>query len=1240
MLRDRFVLGLNDSDMQRKLFMEQSLTIKTAVDMARQNELIKSQMRSQPASVVVHEVNKSRGRQVQRGRGNNIGRGRGNHGNASGARPQVGAGYRGRGNAARSGAGGRDKSCDNCGYPRHRDGEKCPAWGKTCGHCNKQNHFRRKCKSREVHAAELDISEFNDNDPYFLGTVNCTDNTRAWYVTLPVCGGPVKFKIDTGADISTISPDTYRMLPNAPPLKPSVGRIVSLGGEVACNGIFVADSEYKDEIYKFEVAVVPSQYCLLGREVAAQMGLICRVDTMKTDEVDISLRDNVTPHCEHTPRRIAFPLMEKSKREIERMESEDIIERVTKPTDWCAGMVPVQKKNGDVRICVDLKNLNKSVRREHYPLQTLEDIAPQLSGSTVFTSLDAASGFWQVPLNQRSRELTTFITPFGRFMFKRLPFGINSATEIFQRKMMDLFRDEPGVEVIVDDILIHGRDQSEHDARLQRTLGILEKAGVVLNMAKCKFNKHELEYYGHVVGRDGVKPSPDKVKAILELKPPENITELRSINGMFQYLGKFVPHLSTVMKPVTELLKSDRAWVWGSVQQAAFDAAKELLTQSPTLAFYDASKKTVVSADASSYGLGAVLLQESEGNLKPVAYASRTLTNAERKYAQIEKECLAVTWACEKFSRYLVGLESFRLETDHKPLVPLINTKQLDETPVRCQRMLMRLMRFNPECVYVPGKQMTVADALSRKPLGDTEHNSLEEDIKLHVDSVISNQPMTDTRLQQIRDHTREDPVLRAAIVYTVSGWPKHQRDVPENLRSLFAVRNQLSVCDGLLTLGNRLVIPTQLRENILSKIHEGHLGVNKCLDRAGSTVWWPGITAQIKQLINSCHHCEIKHGTQRREPLYTTPLPDGPWQRVAADLCEYDNQDYLILTDYYSRWLEILHLRRAGGAKNTASGSVIAKFKDVFARFGVPYTIISDNGPQFQSHEFSEFAESYGFVHEPVSPRLPNSNGEAERGVETAKSILGTPDPWLSLMIYRNTAVAATGCSPTQLMLHRHIRTNLPALPSSLKPSLPDSDTVRETDQRAKEKYEHYYNTRHGVRPLQPLHPGDAVRLKLDDQKGWHRTGVVYGDATTPRSYIVKTDHDGRTLRRNRRHLKPYSPVVSNLPLSSDDPEPTIDTYLPHPLLTQVEPSPPPSRDEPKVETKPSVPVVPLKRAENPQPYITRSGREVKSPGRFDVWNLSMYIWYDLYWFGNPDMNANEHVVISYWGCNVDWTF
>ena len=170
--------------------------------------------------------------------------------------------------------------------------------------------------------------------------------------------------------------------------------LLQLGGEVACNGIFMADSEYKDETYKFEVSVVPSQYCLLGRDVAAQMGLICRVETMKTHEVDISLRDNITPHSEHTPSRIAFPLMEKSKREIERMELEDIIERVTKSTNWCAGTAPVQEKKGDVRICVDLKNLNQSVRREHYPLQTLEDIAPQLSGSTVFTLLDAVSGFW------------------------------------------------------------------------------------------------------------------------------------------------------------------------------------------------------------------------------------------------------------------------------------------------------------------------------------------------------------------------------------------------------------------------------------------------------------------------------------------------------------------------------------------------------------------------------------------------------------------------------------------------------------------------------------------------------------------------------------------------------------------------------------------------------------------------------------------------------------------------------
>ena len=200
---------------------------------------------------------------------------------------------------------------------------------------------------------------------------------------------------------------------------------------------------------------------------------------------------------------------------------------------------------------------------EHFPLPTLEDIAPELAGSTLFSSLDAASGFWQVPLNKASRKLTTFITPFGRFMFKLLPFGISSASEIFQRKMADLLEDEEGIEVIIDDILIHGKDRAEHDARLNRAIHILNDAGVILNMSKCKFRVPSLIYFGHVVCEDRVEPHPDRVAAIMELPPSTNVAELKSVNGMFNYVAKFVPHLSTVMKPMTDLLKADAAWVWG-----------------------------------------------------------------------------------------------------------------------------------------------------------------------------------------------------------------------------------------------------------------------------------------------------------------------------------------------------------------------------------------------------------------------------------------------------------------------------------------------------------------------------------------------------------------------------------------------------------------------------------------------------------------------------------------------------
>ena len=398
-------------------------------------------------------------------------------------------------------------------------------------------------------------------------------------------------------------------------------------------------------------------------------------------------------------------------------------------------------------------------------LPNLDDIKPKLHGATVFSKLDASGGFHQLPLDPESCHLTTFITPFGRYCFQRVPFGITSAPEIFQRKMSEILTDVEGAEAIIEDVLIYGRTVEEHDKRLEETLRRIHYAGLRLNREKCEFRKSKIEYFGHIISEEGISPSTERIKAIVDLPAPTDVTELRRVLRMINYLGRFIPDLSSVLHPMTDLLKSEVAWVWDQRQEEAFCKVKDLLTHTPVLTYYNPSKSVVVSADASSYGLGAALYQMTDDELKPIAFASRTLSPAEQKYAQIEKECLAAVWACEKFERYVIVLESFKLFTDHKPLVPLINTHDLDRTSLRCQRLLMRMRKFNPIAEHVPGKQLIVPDALSRSPLKSTEDSAV--DISTYVDSVVSSLPMSDRKLESIRAATEFDSALMEVVNLT-----------------------------------------------------------------------------------------------------------------------------------------------------------------------------------------------------------------------------------------------------------------------------------------------------------------------------------------------------------------------------------------------------------------------------------------------------------------------------------------
>ena len=443
-------------------------------------------------------------------------------------------------------------------------------------------------------------------------------------------------------------------------------------------------------------------------------------------EGSIKLRNDAKPYTLQVPRRVALPLLPKVEAELQRMEALLVISKIEEPTEWCSPMVVAPKPNGTVQICVDLTKLNESVQRERLLLPSVEQTLAQINGAKYFSKLDANSGFWQIQLSPEPSKLTTFITPFGHFAFNQLPFGITSAPEYFQRKMSEVLTGLDGIVCLIDDILVYGNTEEQHNQRLNAALSKISNARLTLSREKCVFGVTKISFLGQSVGSDDIQPDPKKLQAIHAIKPPSNATELRIFLGMINQLSKFFPHLTDKTQPLRMLLNSKSHWVWGKEQELAFKKLKDSLTSSEVLAMYDPNLDTVVSADASAYGLGAVLRQKQpNGDLRPVSYISRSLNPTECRYAQIEKEALAATWACERFQEYLLG-KHFKLETDHKPLIPLLSSKSLDEMPIRIKRFRLCLMRFSYKIDHVPGKQICTVDTLSRAPNSEPDKADIQ----------------------------------------------------------------------------------------------------------------------------------------------------------------------------------------------------------------------------------------------------------------------------------------------------------------------------------------------------------------------------------------------------------------------------------------------------------------------------------------------------------------------------------
>lgn len=1125
----------------------------------------------------------------------------------------------------------KTRICKYCGTdcpPRN-----CPAYGKTCNICKNRNHFSSVCRFRKskVHSLENeddhDDSYEENEDDYVLAMNTERDYERTIYANMNVEGQMLNFQLDCGATINVMSRRDYVEITKDITMKNTEKTQKSLvmynKTELKTVGqkIFSVTNPKNDESYKVRFVIVEEDYkSILGARAIQHMRLIT-VNKENIAQIDVQtdsgeemmkkyedvfqgegklegelhlVTDNAVNPVKLPCRKWPLTVKTKVKKELDRLMKLGIITTVDTPTDWISSIAVAMKPSGAVRLCIDPKPLNKALKRNEYPIPTIDDILPELQGAYYFTHLDAKNGFWHVCLDEESSYLTTFETPFGKYRWLRMPFGISPAPEEFQRRIDNSLKGLNSVFAAHDDLLIWGKGKTpeeaslDHDKNLEQLLQRCRDTGLKLNRAKIELKKTEVNYLGHVISKDGLKADPSKLDAIEKMPPPGNKNGVQRLMGMVGYLQKFAPHLSEVSAPLRELVKKDINFRWdGQVHGQAFNQIKKILSSPPVLRYFDTDcGTTTLQCDASESGLGACLLQDGQ----PVQYASRALTSTEKGYAQIEKEMLAMVFGLEKFERYVYGRKVL-IETDHQPLVT-IHKKSLLSAPKRLQRMLLRMQKYEFNVVYKKGKEMYLADTLSRAFIAKQEKDVEKEEIfqtslekELQVMDMTENIAISSERLQQLQSATKADEELCHLMKIIQQGWPKENQRVPMNLKPYYTFREELSVQNGLVFKVDRIVVPSAARHMIMERLHASHTGIQGCVRRARETIYWPNMYSDIEDYVSKCSVCNSIQNNQGKEPMISHQIPELPWQYVACDLFECDKRDYLITVDFYSDFFEIDYL------DGKAGNEVITKLKAHFARYGAPQVVMTDNGPPFNSQSFANFAAEYGFEHNTSSPGYAQSNGKAESAVKIAKTLLqksheAKSDPYLALLELRNIPNEKMGSSPVQRLFSRRTRTQLPVSKQLLKPEIQSNVKQRLLEKKAIQIS--YYNR--STRELSSLHKGDIVRFQPPGLKKWIKARVE--NQVDVRSYSVRTE-DGRQYRRNRKHLRTskehfdsaettmhrrYAPVSGSTPTlpMQLSPKPAGKNTRSVPATANSRPVKPPTNNRPKDVTPQRSPVKP----------------------------------------------------------------
>ncbi|XP_055590629.1 uncharacterized protein K02A2.6-like [Uranotaenia lowii] len=1044
--------------------------------------------------------------------------------------------------------------CKFCGDHHEFIKGKCPAFGKRCTKCGGKNHYRKVCKSndksksrrfkkvKEVKNSDTEESDSDSNcetssqeseAEYEIGKVYDNSKTGGSVLAELDLKFNKKWKavmcdLDTGANTSLIGHDCLVKLScdSRPAILPTKFRLQGFGGNpIKVIGQIKVPCRRRDRKFILVLQVVEGDHRpLLSAKASRELGFvkfcqsvsfteptanqverllnIYRIEAQGLvneysnlfigygrlpGEVSLEVDSSITPSIQ-PPRRVPIAVRDKLKKEIEMLEKDGIIVKVNRHTEWVSNLVIVQRGGPDsgVRICLDPVPLNKALKRPNLQFVTLDEILPELGKAKVFSTVDARKGFWHVMLDEASSKLTTFWTPFGRYRWTRLPFGIAPAPEIFQIKLQEVIQGLKGVECIADDLLIYGAGDSleealiNHNENLKQLFCRLEQHNVKLNKSKLKLCERSIKFYGHILTDQGLQPDNDKITAIRNYPTPSNRKE------------------------------------WTTVEQEEFEKVKALVSNSSTLKYYDITQPLTIECDA------------------------------KRNYAQIEKELLAILFACVRFDQLIVGNPKATVKTDHKPLIAIFK-KPLLSAPRRLQHMLLNLQRYNLSVEFVTGKENVVADALSRASTASSDLDCYKKNTIYKIFKKVENVKLSsflsvsDSKIKEIIEQTENDPTMQLILRYIQNGWPVSVDQVPDSVRVYFSYHNELSTQDGLIFRNDRIVVPHILRRNLIDSCHTSHNGIEATLKLARSNLFWPGMSSQIKDVVQQCTICAKYAPSQSNPPMLSHDIPVHPFQLVSMDVffAEYKGakRNFLITVDHYSDFFELNIL------KDLTPDSVIASCKENFSRHGVPQRVVCDNATNFTSQKMVKFSLDWDFQLVSSAPYHQQANGKSEAAVKIAKRLLkkaeesGT-DCWYALLHWRNIP-NKVGSSPATRLFSRSTRCGVPVAAERLCPKVVENVPPAIEKNRKKAKY--YYDKK--SKPLPELQKGAPVHVQLrpDTSKTWSPGTIA--NRLNDRSYLVNVD--GVDYRRSLVHLKPRKePETPPLSLPSTVPNPSEAVY------------------------------------------------------------------------------------------------